>query len=105
MKEKGAPDKAAEEMLLAFELLNKYKKDSKFIQKEVIAQQKESKLIIRDEDEAKLPGRKAAYVNTLLTQNPKTPKPQNPAIMKIIWIMVKSQIDLLYLYTFLILKN
>ena len=68
MKEKGAPDEAAEEMLLAFDLLNKYKKDNKFIQKEVIAQQKESRLIIRDEDEAKLPGKKAAYVNTLLTQ-------------------------------------
>ena len=31
MKEKGAPDEAAEEMLLAFDLLNKYKKDNKFI--------------------------------------------------------------------------
>jgi len=68
MKEKGAPDEAAEDMLLAFDLLNKYKKDSKFIQKELNAQQKESKLIIRDEEEKALPGKKAAYVNTLLTQ-------------------------------------
>jgi hypothetical protein len=37
LKNKGVEDEAAEEMLLAFDLLNKYKKDNKFIQKEMNA--------------------------------------------------------------------
>lgn len=36
-------------MLLAFELLNKYKKDKNFIAKEITAVHKKSKLILKEE--------------------------------------------------------
>ena len=44
-------DEAAEEMLLAFDLLNKYKKDKNFIQKDLKAQKKQSNLIIQSEED------------------------------------------------------
>ena len=55
-------------MLLAFELLNKYKKDSKFIQKDLISMKKQSQLIVRDENEDINKVSKKAKVDVILTQ-------------------------------------
>ena len=62
-------DEKAEDMLLAFELLNKYKKDSKFIQKDIKSLKKKSDLIIRndDPDEKSAPAKKPA-LDPILTQ-------------------------------------
>ena len=45
-----APPEETEDMLLAFELLNKYKKDSKFIQKDLTSMKKQSNLILNREE-------------------------------------------------------
>jgi hypothetical protein len=64
MKEENQTDEA-EDMLIAFELLNKYKKDSKFIQKDLNQMKKQSNLILRDEEVA--PVVKKAKIDVLLT--------------------------------------
>ena len=43
-------DENAEDMLLAFDLLNKYKKDSKFIEKDIKQLKKKSDLILRNDE-------------------------------------------------------
>jgi hypothetical protein len=43
-------DENAEDMLLAFDLLNKYKKDSKFIEKDIKSLKKKSDLVLRNEE-------------------------------------------------------
>ena len=57
-------------MLLAFDLLNKYKKDSKFIEKDIKSLKKKSDLILRtdDPDENLKTKQNKPVINTLLTQ-------------------------------------
>ena len=43
-------DENAEDMLLAFDLLNKYKKDSKFIEKDIKSLKKKSDLVLRNDE-------------------------------------------------------
>lgn len=57
-------------MLLAFDLLNKYKKDSKFIEKDIKYLKKKSDLILRTdepEDKANLTKSRKPAVDTILT--------------------------------------
>lgn len=55
-------------MLLAFELLSKYKKDKDFIQKDIKQVKKQAQTITEETKDHGLPKAKAAYIDPLLTQ-------------------------------------
>ena len=67
---KGASDEKQEDMMIALELLNKYKKDPAFIQKELQQQKKQRDQIFQDDQEQapKKSQSKQEYFNPLLTQ-------------------------------------
>lgn len=59
----------AEEVLLAFDLLNKYRKDKTFIQKDIQATKKQGQKIIQTQEMTGQPPRKPKYeIDPLLTQ-------------------------------------
>ena len=55
-------------MLVAFDLLTKFKKDKKFIQRELDQQKKQSKLIVREDEEVKENKKKASRLDPKMTQ-------------------------------------